>query len=85
MRVDADDRTSGDTRDSQSRTSRSTSDIEQDFPWTKVKPLQESVLLVCGQPAVLTNVLAKSFAADIGVQLRLKMSVIRIVVTSRRR
>jgi hypothetical protein len=85
MRIDADDRTSGDTGDPQSRTSCSTSDIEQDFLWTKVKPLQEPVLLVRGQPAVLTNVLAKCFTADIRVQLRLKMSIIRMVVISRRR
>src|SRR5215469_8108948 len=61
MRIDADNRTAGHSGDSQSGTSCSTSDIEQNLPGSKVKPVEKPVLLVCGQPAILTNVFAKRF------------------------
>ena len=82
MRVDANNRTAGRSGDSKSGTPCSTTDIEQDIPWSKVQPVEKPVLFFCGQPAILANVLTKRFTTNARVQLRLKVSVIGVVVTN---
>src|SRR5882672_9885882 len=85
MNVNADNRTTGVSGDSQRRSPCSTTNIEQCGPRRKLEPLQKPVLLVCGEPAILSNILAKSFVTDLPVQLRLKTSVVGVVVTSGRK
>jgi hypothetical protein len=82
MDVESDDGTAGVGGNAQRGSSRSTSNIEQVLSCPKIEPLQKAVLLVSGQPAVLTYVFAKRLVADLGVQFGLKISIICVVMTS---
>jgi hypothetical protein len=82
MYVNPDDGTAGDSRDAQRRASGSTGNIEQGFAGKKVKPAEEPVLLVRGEPTILSNIFAKGFATNLFVQLRMEISVVGIVVTA---
>ena len=82
MNVNPDDGTAGGSCDTQRRASGSTRNIEQGLAGKKVKPAEELVLLVRGEPTILSNIFAKGFATDLFVQLRLEISVVGIVVTA---
>src|ERR1700720_1405700 len=84
MDVKADNRTAGGSGDPQGWASSSTGDIQQALPGRKVEPLQKLVLLVRGEPTVLSNILAKSCMTDLCVYVGLKISLIGVVVTERR-
>src|SRR3954452_17154379 len=55
--------------------------ISSNFFPAKIEPLQKAVLLLGGQPAILTYVFPKRLVADLGVKLRFKISIICVVMT----
>src|SRR5271157_224121 len=59
----------------------STGNIEQGLAGRKVEPAQKPVLLVCGEPTILSNVLPKGFATDLLIQVRLEIVVVGVVLT----
>jgi hypothetical protein len=78
----ANDRTAGRSGDPQRRAACPTSNIEQGLLRGEVQPLQKNVLLFGGEPTVLPDILAKSFAADLRIQFRLEIPVVCVVVTT---
>src|SRR6516162_3611155 len=65
MNVNPHDGTAGKGSHAQRGTTSSAGNIEEVLTWRKVEPGQELVLLVCGEPTILSNVLAKGFAPDL--------------------
>src|SRR5438309_4928516 len=84
MNVDTDYRTTCNRGDPQHRASRPTSNVEQRLPNRNFQPLQKPVLLLCGVPTILSDILAKGLYADLCIQCLLKMSVVDVVVPRRR-
>src|SRR5579864_6030043 len=84
MNVDTDHRTTCNRGDPQHRASRPTSNVEQRLPNRNFQPLQKPVLLLCGVPTILSDILAKGLYADLCIQCLLKMSVVDVVVPRRR-
>src|SRR5437016_426682 len=84
MKVDSDHRTTCNRGDPQHRASRPTSNVEQRLPNRNFQPLQKPVLLLCGVPTILSDILAKGLYADLCIQCLLKMYVVDVVVPRRR-
>ena len=53
--------------------------VEQDSASSKVKPPQEPVVLVCGEPASLPYVFAESFSPNLLIRARSNISVVSVV------
>jgi len=67
---------------SQRRPARTAGNVKNPLPTGKIEPAKKRIKLASGQPAVLPNVLPKCFAANVGVELRLKASVIDVVMNA---
>ena len=80
VHVDPDDRTSGLVEDAQRRPAGSAPDVQKRVTRRQRQPLDERVLLVGGEPAVLPDVFAERLAADRFIDGVLEASVIRVVV-----
>src|SRR5215813_9305263 len=65
---------------SQSRSARTAGYIQELLPGGKFKPPEKHVLLRSGEPTELSYILAGAFAADLRIQLCLKVAVVRVVV-----
>ena len=85
VNIYADNGAAGDGDDPERGTARPTANIEQSFPSRKFEPPQESVLLVCSEPAVLSDVFAKCFFTNLLVEVRFEVAVVVVVVSSGRR
>ena len=68
------------SRHSERRPARTAGNVKNRFPRGKIEPAQKRIQLVSGQPAVLPNILPKSLAANLGVELRLKVPVVGVVM-----
>ncbi len=67
---------------SQRGPARTAGNIENPLPTGEIEPAQKGIKLASGQPAVLPNIVPKRLAANIRVELRLKASVIDVVMNS---
>jgi hypothetical protein len=80
--VNSDDRATAEGRDSESRTTRAASDIEESFSGNQAQPPQKCILLVCSEPAILSNVFAKSFSPNFAVQFCAEIRIVGVVLAA---
>jgi hypothetical protein len=67
---------------SQRGPARTAGNVKNPLSTGKIEPGQKRIKLASGQPAVLPDILPKRLAANIGVELRLKVPVIGVVVNA---
>jgi len=60
-----------------------TGDIQKVRRGIEIEPFDEQVMLLGGEPAILTNILAERVRPDQGVQVRGELPVLGIVVSHR--
>src|SRR6267378_1655715 len=80
MSVNSHNRAARPGRRAKHRPAGPTASVEKCHSARKSEPVQKLVLLVCGQPTVLSDILPESFAADLRIQFNLEISVVGVVL-----
>src|SRR6267378_5359501 len=81
MSVNSYNRAARPGRGAKHRPTGPTASVEKCHSARKSEPVQKLVLLVCGQPTVLSDILPESFAADLLIQFNLEISVVGVVLS----